>query len=265
MRLGICTSPDRLAAAREAGFAYAELSCATLRYDLGESDAAHTLQTLREAPLPIEAFNVFLPPTLKVTGPAVDETAVESHMDRVLRRAASVGASIVVFGSGGARRVPEGFPLEEAQAQFVRAARRAAEIADRYGLTIALEPLYKRSCNWFNRTDQGLALVRTVSHPRLRLLTDLFHLEREEEPFEHLVEAGPMLAHIHLPTPPLPDVAWGEAGVFDFGGFFSALRRAGYQGRLSVEDNNGVLANSTLPAVEAFKQIREWIEARGGA
>jgi|GEM_PF-5614703 len=74
-----------------------------------------------------------------------------------------------------------------------------------------------------------------------------------------------MLAHIHLPTPPLPDVGWGEAGAFDFGGFFAALRRPGYQGRLSVEDNNGVLAKSTLPAVEAFKRIREWIEARAGA
>jgi len=263
MRLGICTSPDRLALARNAGFDYAELGCSTLQYDQNDEAAAPVLKTLREAPLPIEAFNVFLPPTLKVTGPTVDWDAVTTHMDRVLRRASHVGASIMVFGSGGARRIPEGFPLEEARRQFIRAARLAAEIADRYGITVVLEPLYKKACNFFNRTEQGIEYVQAVDHPRLRLLTDLFHMGREQEPFENLVKAGPLLAHIHLPTPPLPDSGWGEVGPFDFKGFLAALHRTGYSGRISVEDNNGLLSRTSLPPIEAFKQIRTWLVAEG--
>ncbi len=265
MRLGICTSPEHLQAASHAGFDFAEMGCSTLQYAQDDAAFASVRTAFRQAPLPIEAFNVFLPPTLKVTGPVVDEDSLRRHMDRVLRRASEVGASIIVFGSGGARRVPEGFPLEKARSQFMNAARLAAETADRYGVTVVLEPLYKRACNFFNRTDQGLAYVEGVAHPRLRLLADLFHMGREAEPFENLVKAGLYLAHIHLPTPPLPDIGWGEAGPFDFERFFAALKKADYQGRISVEDNNGLLSKSSLPLAESFRFIREWLAERLGA
>jgi D-psicose/D-tagatose/L-ribulose 3-epimerase len=261
MKLGICTSPDHLTDVHAAGFDFAELGSSFLLYDKPEADFAPVRQALQASPIPIEAFNVFLPGTQRVTGPDVDLKAVGAHMETVLRRASEVGGKIMVFGSGGARRVPEGWPMEKARAQFVEAARLAGETAAHHNMTIALEPLWKKACNFFNRTDQGAAFVDLAAHPNLRLLTDLFHMTWENEPFENMIKAGPRLAHIHLATPTLPETGTDNGPGYDLRRFLVVLRQAGYDGRLSVEDNNGLLGKSPLPRVQVLAAVRKHVAA----
>jgi len=256
MRIGICTGLDKLEAAYEAGYAYVESGVATLLPDQDEAAFAPVRKQFLAAPIRVEAFNGFLPPTLKVTGPEVDLDAVARYMDAALRRASEVGAKIVVFGSGGARCAPEGFPIDQAWAQFDVAGRLAAETAERYDVTIALEPLLKRACNFFNRVEEGAAMVDRVNHPRLRLLTDLYHISAEEEPFENITKAGKRLVHTHLATPAIPET--GEGIAYDFAGFFCALHAAGYDARTSVEDNPGLLGGKHN--VEVYRAVREYVE-----
>jgi D-psicose/D-tagatose/L-ribulose 3-epimerase len=253
MRLGICTSPDGLELAAAAGFDYAEL--ATFALLPAEDDAAFApvLDRLRNAPLPIEAVNCFVPGHLKVTGPTVDLVAVGAHMDRMLGRAAAVGAKIMVFGSGGARRAPEGFSLDEARAQYVTACRMAGDLAGRHGLTIALEPLNTDQCNFFNRVDEGAALVTATDHPRVRLLADLFHMWKVDDPSASIPAAAALFGHLHLATPALPETK-PDGAAFDFDGFLAAVKAAGYDGRLSVEDNPGFLGGAPSLA-EAYRAI----------
>jgi sugar phosphate isomerase/epimerase len=259
MRIGICSSIDNLPIAREAVFAFAELGCHALLPDQDEAAFAPVRSKLLASPLPVEAFNCFLPGHLAVTGPAVDLKAVGAHMDLVLRRASESGASIMVFGSGRSRKVPDGFPLETAKTQFIEAARLAGELADRHAMTVVLEPLYKKACNLFNLTSQGIDFVDRINHPRVRLLTDLFHMAWEQEPFDHLVAAGPRLAHIHLATPCLPEIGNDNGPGYDFPGFLAALKKAGYAGRLSIEDNPGLLGKTAMPLVEAYRRVFQYI------
>jgi sugar phosphate isomerase/epimerase len=261
MRIGICTSPDQLADAGAAGYDFAELGCSFLLPEQDEAAFAPVRKALLAAPVPVEAFNVFLPARLKVTGPEVDLCAVGAHMELVLRRASEVGATLMVFGSGGARRVPDGFPVAIARDQFVTAARLAGEIAARHRMTVVLEPLLKRACNLFNRTEQGVAFVDQVNLPSLRLLTDLYHMAWEAEPFENLILAGTRLAHIHLATPCLPETGTDNGPDYDLPRFLAALRRAGYHGRLSVEDNPGLIGKASLPRREVFAAIRRYVES----
>lgn len=257
MKLGICTSLEGLADAAAAGFDFAEMTVSSLALDKGEADFAAIRQGLRSGPLPVEAFNCFLPGSLKVTGPAVDLEAVRRHMEAALRRAAEAGAAVMVFGSGGARTLPEGFPVDRGWSQLAEAARLAAGIADQYQVTVVMEPLLKRACNFFNRVEQGAAFVDRVGQPRLRLLADMFHMHAEQEPFAAIASAGKRLAHIHLATPSIPGTAEGVA--YDFQGFFSALRQAGYDGRVSVEDNPGLIAKSKESRRNAYRAVREYL------
>ncbi len=259
MRIGICITPEHAVDAHAAGFDFIEIGCSFLLPEQDEAAFAPVRKSLIAAPVPVEACNIFLPPRLKVTGPDVDLQAVGAHMELVLRRASEVGASIMVFGSGGARRAPDGFPVETAQEQFVTAARLAGEIAARHGMTVTLEPLLKRACNFFNRTDQGLAYVDRIGHPHLRLLTDLYHMAWEADPFENMIPAGARLAHIHLATPCIPETGTDNGPAYDLPGFLAALRRAGYHGRLSVEDNQGLLGKATRPLVEVFAAVRRHV------
>jgi sugar phosphate isomerase/epimerase len=258
MKKGICLGPDSAQLAAEAGFDFVELASDKLMPDKSESEFAATLKNLKSLPLPVEAFNCFIPGHLKVAGPDVDLGKVGAHMDVVLRRAGEVGASIVVFGSGGARNADSGFPVQRAWEQLAEAAGLAGRTAAHYGITVTMEPLCKRACSYFQRVDQGIDLVDRVAHPNLKLLADLYHFSDANEPLDDIVKAGNRLAHIHLATPSLPETAEGAA--YDFSGFFDALRRAGYDGRVSVEDNPGLLGKATSQR-DAYFAISRFLDA----
>ncbi|MHB9026947.1 MAG: sugar phosphate isomerase/epimerase family protein [Armatimonadota bacterium] len=259
MRIGICTNLDLLADAHAAGYKFAEFAVSALLPEEDEAAFATVREKILAAPIKVEAFNCFLPAKFRVTGPEVDLVAVGKHMDIALRRASEVGASIMVFGSGGARTLPDDFPVERGWDQLADAARLAADTAAKYNMTIVMEPLLKRACNFFNRVDQGAALVDRVNHPNLRLLTDLYHITAEEEPFSNIPAAGKRFAHVHLATPAIP--ATGEGVAYDFKGFLGALAQAGYDGRISVEDNPGLLGGKQPPLTEVYRAIYEYVES----
>lgn len=240
MRFGICTGIEGVQEAADAGYDYVEMGTGALVPAEDESVFEAVKQKILEAPLRVEAFNGFLPAEYKVTGPKVDLKVVGAYMEKALRRASEVGASIMVFGSGGARRMPEGFnDLNRAWEQLAEASRLAAEIAAKYGITIAMEPLLKRACNFFNRVEQGASFVDRLAHHHLKLLADLYHVEAEGEPLSNIAAAGQRLAHIHVATPAIPETGQGTA--YDFQGYFTALKQAGYDERVSLEDNPGLL------------------------
>ncbi len=258
MRKGICTGPDCSALAAEAGFDFVEMGCWALMPDNTHAEFATALTTLKALPIPVEAFNCFIPGALKVVGPDVDLKKVGAYMDVVLRRARETGADVMVFGSGGARNAGPDFPAERAWDQLAQAALLAGETAARHGVTVVMEPLCKKACGYFRRVDQGVELVDRVGHPNLKLLTDLYHFTDADEPLDDIVKAGNRLAHVHLATPSLPETAAGEA--YDFAGFFQALREAGYDGRVSVEDNPGLLGKA-VSKKDAFFAISRFLDS----
>ncbi len=258
MRFGICAGWERLSEAAEAGFDFAEIGVRELMPDADETAFASAKKKFSSASLPVEAANCFLPGTLNVTGPTVDTAALRRYMDIVFRRAGEVGLAVIVFGSGGARRLPEGFPVERGWEQLDDAARMAAEIADRHGVTIVMEPLRDGACNFFLRVDQGAAMVDRVAHPRLKLLADLFHMHENAEPLQNVAAAGGRLAHIHLATPAIPET--GEGAAYDFPGFFAALQAAGYDGRVSLEDNPKLLQGHEPPLTSVYGAVLAYLK-----
>ncbi len=59
--------------------------------------------------LPISAANSLVPGDLKIVGPVVDFERLRKYIGNVTARAQRVGMKTLVFGSGGARNVPDGF------------------------------------------------------------------------------------------------------------------------------------------------------------
>ena len=108
-----------------------------------------------------------------------------------------------------------------------------APIAGKYGVVISLEPLNSRETNFINNLTEGLKIVRSVDHPNFRLLADFYHMLRENESPDVIIEAGDLLYHCHIAekenrTPP------GTAGD-DFIPYFKALKQIGYNGKISIE------------------------------
>ncbi len=250
MKLGICTSIENAAAVASAGCDYIEPALNALA-TLDETAFEAIREQYSALAVPAEAFNCFFPGSIRLTGPDVDFAAIESYLETALARAASLGAKIVVFGSGGSRRLPEGFPHERGLEQVARMLVAAGPIAAAHGVTIVIEPLRSAEDNLINTAAVGLDLATTVDHANVRLLVDYYHMRSENESSDIVRSAGnEMLRHCHIARPEgrrWPKQADGE----DYTGFFSALADIGYDGRLSVEGKTDGLA-SDAPAAMAF-------------
>lgn len=191
------------------------------------------LQRLRASGMKMVSCNGFLPSSMTVVGPAPKHDQILVWADTAFRRAAAAGIPYIVFGSGGARRVPEGFAREQAVEQFVQLCRRLGPIAARYGVTVVIEPLNSRETNLVNSVTEGADIVRRTGHKNIRLLCDIFHMAAESESPQAIVDAGKYIRHCHVAeaarrTPPGVD---GD----DFRPYFRALRKIGYKGAVSIE------------------------------
>ncbi len=234
MRFGICAPPEQAAELAALGYDYLEwpLSRSAGVYD--DEQYADLRQLAARLSVRPEAWNVMLPARIIVVGPEADLDAMRDYVAVAFARVAELHGAVVVFGSGGSRRVPDGFARDEALAQFVDACRIAGETAARHGITIAIEPLNRGETNLVNSVAEGAEVVRRVAHPAVRLLSDLYHVAVEHEPFTDTKDAGSLLAHVHVAAPDrsIPRPGHGDQELRDY---FGALRAAGYDGRVSIE------------------------------
>jgi D-psicose/D-tagatose/L-ribulose 3-epimerase len=225
---------------RSAGFDYVELRTSEIAA-LPEADFDALAADLKRRGPAVPVTYLFVPPEIKLTGPAVDVARQMAYVRKALDRAARLGAETVVFGSGPARRVPEGFAMEEAFRQLVGFCRRLAPEARRRGITIAVEPQRRQECNIINSVAEGLELLRAVDDAAIELTVDFYHLAEEKEDAAIVVKAAGHVRHVHMANP-IGRVLPLRAAEYDYAPFFAALRRIGYAGRMSLETRSSDIA-----------------------
>jgi len=252
MQFGICTDLENAPAAAAAGFDYIEVNVQQiLQPESGEEQFAAMLARIESCGLPVQAANCFIPPHLKITGPEVRMDALTHYVAVACQRAQRAGIKTIVFGSGGARNIPDGFLREEAREQLVTFGKMVAAAADRFDLMIAVEPLNRRECNVLNTVGEGADYVREVDHPNFRLLVDAYHWALENETTDDLLAVAGLLQHAHISTYKRLPPAAEEA---DFAPFFRALQEGRYDNRLSVEANWADIALQARPALEELRR-----------
>jgi D-psicose/D-tagatose/L-ribulose 3-epimerase len=255
VRVGYCTQLRNLEAAKAAGFDYVELGTTEVA-NLSDAEFEATAARIKALGIATPAANNFLPATLKVTGPVIDTDAQMAHVRKALGRLAKLGTEVVVFGSGGARRVPDGFAKEEAFKQLVDFGKRVAREARTHGITIAVEPLRKQETNIINSAAEGLELVNAVADPNFQLMIDFYHLASEQEDPAIVIKAKDHIRHLHVanPTGRVFPKKWEE---FDYGPFFANLKAIGYDKRISMEGNTTDLATEAPITIALLRKAFE--------
>lgn len=252
MKFGVCGDTSLAVIAGGAAYDYMEWNVGSLLKPR-ESDEAFraVLETVQAAPLRFSIANGFVPGDLKITGPDVDIQALQAYVTMTMERAAQAGVEIIVFGSGGARQIPQDFSRQVAHEQLVAFCSMAGRVAHDHGVTIAVEPLNQKECNVLTTVSECAELVNEVAHPAIRLLADAYHMMRDGDPNESIVTHGALLAHVHIATcanrlPP-------GAEDCDLNGFFDALAKAHYTGRISIE---GKIKNPETELPAALTMMR---------
>src|SRR4051812_33956938 len=259
MQFGICTSIDHAPAAKAAGWDYIEESVQALLEGLVPDAQWTGAAKVKRSALPVLTANLLVPAALKITGPDADmEGTLRPYIATAARRAKQVGIETLVFGSGGARNVPEGFDRGRAFQQLVAFARMAGEEAARAGVTIVVEPLNRGECNVINSVAEAMEIVRAANHRNFRCLVDSYHLWVENEPLENVKDAMEHIAHVHVADKD-GRVAPGESGTADYVPLFRVLHKGGYRGRISVEATNFDIPTAAPRVLNFLKQ--QWSAA----
>lgn len=224
--------------------------------EVTDAEFQEHLRQIEGLAVPLYGCNIFIPSDLKVVGPNVDEQAVLEYVEVVLRRAQEAGLTLITWGSGGSRRVPEGFDRVTATAQFIYMAKRVAEVAARYDMLLVLENLNSSECNFINSIPEALAVVRAVDHPNFRLCVDIYHMLKDDQPASDIAGVRGYAAYCEIAerdgrTPP------GVQGT-DFTPYLAALRAEGYTGKIMIEARWDDLAEQG-PA--AYRTLRDQIDA----
>ena len=250
--VGYCTGLANLEAAKSAGFDYVELS-ATEIANLSDAEFDAAAAKIKSIGIATPAANLFVPAAIRLTGPETSVEQQNAHVKKALTRLARLGVQVVVFGSGGARRVPDGFSRDEAFKQLVDFGRRAAEEGRAHNIVITIEPLRKQETNIINSAGEGLALVEAINHPNFQLMIDFYHLASEQEDPGIVLRAKDRLRHLHVANPKdrVFPATWEE---YDYAPFFANLKKIGYDKRISVEGRTTDLAAQGPPAIALLRR-----------
>ncbi|GAB4468467.1 MAG: hypothetical protein OHK0029_40860 [Armatimonadaceae bacterium] len=251
MKFGVCTGIDKAPMLSDAGYDYIELSVAgDLMPDSDDSEWAEKRKAIEAMPLRPESFNSFVR-IGKIVGPEADFARLERYAHTAAARAALVGGKVLVFGSGGARRIPDDYSREQAEADVLRFLNYCADAYEKTGVVVVIEPLNRDECNFINSVSEGAELVQRVNRPGVRNLADTYHMEKDGEPLTAIVASGPVLAHCH--TADSGRNAPGT-GTYDHVAMFRAFREAGYDARLSIECRWNDFAAELAPALEHLRK-----------
>jgi len=232
----VCCKLSQYPVVRQAGYDYIEPGVGDfLAPGKEESTFLTNLAKLEEMNGKIISCTVFLPGHLKVTGPETKHDEILTWAETTFSRAQKVGIPYIVFGSGGARRIPEGFTREEATEQFISLCKKLGPLAEEYKVTIVVEPLNTKETNMINSLKEGAEIVESVDHPNIRLLCDIYHMLQESESPDEIILFGKYIKHCHIAEKGTRAAPGTDS--FDFTPYFKALKQIKYNGCISIEGN----------------------------
>ena len=237
MKFGVCGNLSRLPAIIEAGYDYVEMNFSTLAL-MPEEEFIKTRDELARQNFHAEAFNGFFKSDVVLYGEKADLNAIAAYCETGFSRAAQLGGQVAVLGSGGARAIPEGMTKEEAEEQFCRVLTVCGDVAQKYGMRIAIEPLRAFETNFIHTVADAAEIIGlSPDSVALGITPDIYHMLEGGEAFDELRRFSDKLFHAHICAPdrhyPSPERP-AEDNIL-YRDFFRALNAAKYQGTISIE------------------------------
>ena len=204
MKIGVCASPDQLPLLEKLGYDYIETNFGWLA-TLDEEEFCRQTREIERFSLTSEALNCFFKGEMQLYAPDGDQDSllrqIRAYAERGFARAAEWGGKVAVIGSGGARKMPEWMTHEEADRQFSRVLGVCGEVADSYGMKIAVEPLSRRECNYIHTVAEGASVAEQSGHSAVGVMVDFYHHYNNEDDVTALPHYADLLYHAHYAHP----------------------------------------------------------------
>lgn len=256
MKFGVCCGFDNISVAAEYGYDYIETNFRNL-VESSEEEYEKFRTELKNNNITCEAANCFLPGNMKVTGANIDYDAIKNYLSIGYKRAAEVGIKVVVFGSGGARSIPECYSYNDAIKDIITFVKEyAAPMAAEYGINLVFEPLCKPESNIINTIKEGAMLASAIDMPNVGTLGDLYHMYVEGDTYDDVRELKGIFRHAHISNPVSDNngkkrIYMKESDTFDYKGFFDALKYIDCE-RVSIEAGTDDFETDACEAIKVM-------------
>ncbi len=179
---------------------------------------------------------------------AVRDAAVE-RMKWIIEMVAILGGEVLLGPYHSPLAVFSGAgPTEDEKKRAADVLRKAAEIAQKAKVKLAIEYLNRFECYFLTTAADAKAFVKRVDHPNFKMMWDTFHANIEEKDVaKTIASVADSFIHVHISendrgTPGTGHVHWDET--------FKALRHAKYDGWLVIE-----AFGRALPALAAATRV----------
>jgi len=261
MRIGVCAGTDikNPGLVKKAGFDYMETGFNTVAA-MKQDDFDRFVSACADSAIKCEAANCFLPGSLSVTGKDVDYSALGEFIEKGFIRCAELGTETVVFGSGRARDMKDGYTLRECYAQIVYFLKNTvAPLCEKYAVNLAIEPLCRYETAAINTVKEACQIAAATESERIKVLADIYHMRVSGDDYSNILSVGGDLIHAHISYP----FALGrhnrvypnEKYCFDYSDFIGNLKKAGCT-RVSIEGGTDDFEKDLLSSYEVMKKFR---------
>lgn len=257
MKFGVCVGTDveRVRRAKECGYDYVESGCGSISA-LTDGEFEAFCSQCAEIGIPVSAANGFFPKNIILAGPDSDKQQIRDYLNKLYPRAKRLGIKSIIFGSGGARRIPDGMSIDDGREEIIRDLKEIiCPMAEEYGITIVIEPLRNEECNVLNSVHEGVEVMKKAGCKNLRVLADIYHMVCVDEPFDYLAGLSGSLVHAHTSKPIGGDgrrIFPAPGDGYDQKPFISRLVEAGVE-CCSVEAATEDFYNDAPKSLEAMR------------
>lgn len=252
MRFGACIPSAFSPWAAQLGWEFVELDAAELHPAQDADVYRTTAQVIGEAGIPALVIQNVLDRTEPVAGPDADLDRCRAVLEATAERAVPLGAEVLILGSGPSRRLPDGFPRDEAAGQYREVARVAGEIAAAHGLAVALEPMNRTEADILHTLAEAVEWAAAIDHPAVGVSADAYHMHMEGEPFRDLLLARDRLLHVQVAD---FGRAFPGAHSLDLRAYFTYLNHLGYDGSVSAECTWESFVHQGVWALDLMRQL----------
>ena len=227
---GETTSRAIFDAVVEAGFDYVELPFSALSA-LSTEKVAELRNELKK--IPCLACNLFFPPALKIVGPQMDVDGIKTYLQRMLPFAAELGIESLVFGNGGARKIPAGATHESTWANLRTITELMEVEAGKAGIIISIEPLNTTETDIINSYSEGVKLTEGLNH--VATMIDSYHVAMENQTYDDVLQNPSQLKHLHTayPTGRMVPSPTDDKTLYE--DFIKTIKTLGYNNKISIE------------------------------
>ena len=175
-----------------------------------------------------------------------------SDARRAIDQAFEYGASI---GSRNVHVMAGAISGQEATSTYLDNLRYASDVAEKYNMSVLIEPLNPFDMPGYFLRDTGHAceLLETLELANVKLMFDIYHVGRTEgQVIERFNSCLPLIGHVQFAS--IPDRGPPGHGEIDFDSIFNAIDHSSWRQPLGAEYKVSGSTEDTLGWMRPYKQ-----------